>query len=151
MKKIITNKYFLLTMRILLSLTFIISGIEKISNPEEFAQSIENFRVLPFFSINIFALSLPWLEVLTGILLFFGVKVKENSFVITGMLMVFTLGIILAIFRNLDIDCGCFGTLHAQKVGLLKVIENLALIIFSILVFLYHPKNFISIEADNLK
>ncbi len=65
--------------------------------------------------------------------------------------MVFTLGVILAIFRNLDIDCGCFGTLHAQKVGLLKIIENLALIIFGILVFLYHPKNFISIEADKLK
>lgn len=149
MKNIIANKYFLFTIRIILSLTFIISGIEKISNPEEFAQSIENFRMLPIFSINIFALFFPWLEVITGILLFFGVRIKENSFLITGMLTVFTIGVIAAIFRNLDIDCGCFGTLHAQKVGLLKVVENLVLIFIGILVFVFHPKYYISIEANN--
>ena len=148
MKRIIANKYFLLIMRIILSLTFIISGIEKISNPEEFAQSIENFRMLPIFSINIFALFFPWLEVLTGILLFFGVRIKENSFLITGMLTIFTIGVIAAVLRNLDIDCGCFGTLHAQKVGLLKIFENIVLISFGILVFLYHPKYFISIEVN---
>ena len=149
MKKVITNKYFLFTLRIILSIIFIISGIEKISNPEEFAQSIENFRMLPIFSINIFAMFFPWLEVITGILLFFGVKIKENSFLITGMLGVFTIGVIAAVLRNLDIDCGCFGTLHAQKIGLLKIFENILLIFSVILVYLFHPKYFLSVESEN--
>jgi uncharacterized membrane protein YphA (DoxX/SURF4 family) len=49
MMAIINNKYLNLILRIILGLIFIFSGVEKISNPVEFAQSIENYRLLPIF------------------------------------------------------------------------------------------------------
>ena len=128
MMTILNNKYFNLILRIILGSIFIISGVEKISNPAEFAQTIENYRLLPISSINIFALILPWIELISGMFLLFGIKNKENSLIITTMMIVFTSAVVIAVLRNLDIDCGCFGTLTAQKVGLRKVIENIVLI-----------------------
>lgn len=135
MMAIINNKYLNQILRIILGLIFIFSGVEKISNPAEFAQSIENYRLLPIISINLIAIILPWLELISGMLLLFGIKSKENSIIITSMMIVFTSAVIIAIFRNLDIDCGCFGTLAAQKVGFRKVIENIVLISIGFIIF----------------
>lgn len=129
--------YLLAISRIYLALVFLIGGLDKINDLSGFAQSIENYRILPIYSINIFAIIIPWLEVITGFLLLIGLFIKENSAIILGLLFIFTTAVIIAIFRNLDIDCGCMGTSDGQKVGLLKVAENTLLIIFSILSFKY--------------
>ncbi|MBL1211920.1 MAG: DoxX family membrane protein [Ignavibacteriae bacterium] len=144
---LLKNTYFLLIIRIILSIVFIISGIEKIANPSEFAQSIENYRLLPIFSINIFAIFLPWLELIAGMLLLFGIKIRENSMLITSLMMLFTTAVIIAIFRNLDIDCGCFGTLAAQKVGFRKVLENSVLICIGFILLFSKVQS--SIELKN--
>lgn len=129
--------YLLAISRIYLALFFLIGGLDKINDLSGFAQSIENYRILPIYSINIFAIIIPWLEVITGFLLLIGLFIKENSAIILVLLFIFTTAVIIAIFRNLDIDCGCMGTSDGQKVGLLKVVENTLLIIFSILSFKY--------------
>lgn len=129
--------YLLAISRIYLALVFLIGGLDKINDLSGFAQSIENYRILPIYSINIFAIIIPWLEVITGFLLLIGLFIKENSAIILVLLFIFTTAVIIAIFRNLDIDCGCMGTSDGQKVGLLKIAENTLLIIFSILSFKY--------------
>lgn len=129
--------YLLAISRIYLALVFLIGGLDKINNLAVFAQSIENYRILPIYTINIFAIIIPWIEVLAGFLLLIGLFIKENSAIIFSMLFIFTTAIIIAIFRNLDIDCGCMGTSDGQKVELFKVVENILLIIFSLLSFKY--------------
>ncbi len=131
MKSIFTNKYLLIVSRFVLGFIFIYAGIEKIADPDGFAVSITNYRILPVAIVNIFAISLPWLELFCGILLIFGVSVKENSFIFGSLMVIFTAMIFIAVLRGLDIDCGCFGTGDAQKVGLRKIIENLILIVLS--------------------
>ncbi len=130
------NKYFLLLSRIIIALVFIFAGIEKISNPESFAVSIENYRLFPIFSINIFALIVPWIEVFAGVLLLFNSYVKESSFLINSLLVFFIAIIIVAIIRGLDIECGCFGTMDAQKAGFSKIAENITLLILGINVYI---------------
>jgi putative oxidoreductase len=47
-------------------------------------KSINNYKLLPFPLVNIAAIILPWIEVVAGILLIFGIVVKENaSFIIS--------------------------------------------------------------------
>ncbi|MBU2494817.1 MAG: DoxX family membrane protein [Bacteroidetes bacterium] len=145
MKDILRNKYLLLVSRIILALIFVFAGIEKISNPEQFAVSISNYRIFPVISLNIIAITLPWLEVITGVLLLFGVAVKENSAVIGTLMILFTVFVFTAMLRGLDIDCGCFATSDGQKVGLIKILENIGLILLSIHVYFFHHKLF-SIE-----
>ena len=131
-KKIIIDYLIALT-RIYLALVFILSGFDKISNLAAFATSIENYDILPIHIINLIAIVIPWIEVITGGLLLLGFYIKENSIIIATLLTVFTLAVLSAVLRNLDIDCGCQGTFDGQKVGMLKIIENVSLIIVSIL------------------
>ncbi len=133
--KILSNKYLIIFSQILLGAIFIFAGLEKIKNPELFAIEIENYRLFPIALINIIAITLPFLELFTGILLLFGVFPKENAFVITLLLAIFTLMVLIAIIRGLDINCGCFGTAHAEKVGAVKIIQNVILIFIGTIIY----------------
>ena len=126
-------EYAIALTRIYLAIVFILSGLDKINDLNTFAQSIENYRILPIGIVNIIAIVIPWIELIAGVLLLLGFYIKENSTIILSLLVLFTLSVISAILRNLDIDCGCQGTYEGQKVGILKIIENGALIIVAIL------------------
>jgi len=132
MKIILSNKYLLLISRIILGFIFIYAGMEKISDPDGFTRTINNYGLLPFSFINITALILPWIEVTSGILLLFGVTVKENAFIISVMLGIFIIAISISLFKGLNIDCGCFGTAGGSKVGILKLGENVLLILLGL-------------------
>lgn len=141
MKSILANKYLILFSRFILGFIFVYAAVEKIADPDGFAVSISNYRILPVAMVNIFAIALPWLELITGILLIYGICTKENSFIIGNLMLVFTIMIMIAVLRGLDIDCGCFGTGDAQKVGLIKIIENLILLIVSFNLFKVSKKS----------
>lgn len=138
----LNNKYVLLFVRLFLSFIFIYSGIVKISDLQGFSISVYNYRLLPDFLINFVAVILPWIEVCAGILLLFGISVKENTFIILGMISIFTLAIGISMIRGLDIDCGCFGTDDGTRVGIQKLIENIFLIILSAYLFIYSSDYF---------
>ncbi len=133
MKRMLHNEYFLLILRLTVASVFIFAGIEKIADPSSFSVSIDNYRLFPDFSINIIAVFLPWLEVFAGILMLFGISVKETALVFNFLLILFIAIVISALARGLNIDCGCFGTAAAQKVGLTKIFENILLLAAGIL------------------
>jgi putative oxidoreductase len=145
MNKLFSNKYLLFIIRIILGFIFIYAGAEKISNPESFAISITNYRLLPITIINFFAITLPWIELVAGILIVFGISVKENSAIIFSMLLVFTLAIVISLFRGLSIDCGCFG--KGTQIGLLKLGENTLMIIGSFILMVF-GSNIFRLKSD---
>lgn len=148
MTKILKNKYLVTIFRVLFATIFIFAGIEKIADPESFAVSIENYRLVPIWSVNFFAILIPWIEVVAGILLLFGYQIKDNMILLNGLLIIFTIMIIIAVLRGLDINCGCFGTKHAQKVGLYKIIENCITIAIGFIVY-YFPNNSFKFLKDD--
>jgi putative oxidoreductase len=129
--------YIIAIARIYLALVFILSGLDKINNLAGFAESIENYRILPEQIINIVAIIIPWLELIAGALLLMGYYIKENSLISLALLVVFTFAVFSAVLRNLNIDCGCFGTFNGQKVGMLKISENIILIIIALISIKY--------------
>jgi uncharacterized membrane protein YphA (DoxX/SURF4 family) len=137
MDKVISNIYFLFILRIFLALIFIFAGIEKIGNPINFSIAISNYKLFPLTIINFSAVVIPWIEIISGILLMFGVSVKENAVIITSLLFIFTILIIISLFRGLNIDCGCFGTVLGSRIGLMKVGENILQIISGLLLIKY--------------
>jgi len=140
--------YAIAIIRIYLALYFVISGLDKISDLTGFAQSIENYKIMPLYVVNIIAIVVPWIEVIAGGLLLLGIYIKENSTIIFSLLIVFTLAVISAVLRNLDINCGCQGTNGGQKVGILKIIENIALIIVAFLSIKF-PKQVLTFVKQN--
>lgn len=140
----LNNKYLLFAFRIILGLFFVFSSIDKMIDPESFAVNIENYRFFPILIINIIAISLPWIELVVGLLLVLGVSVKENSFIINCLLIFFNIVVVIALIRGLDIDCGCFGSAYSQKIGFLKLFENFVLLFLGILLQI-HSSNFLTI------
>lgn len=132
MKKIFFNNYFLLASRIILGMIFIFSGAEKISGSAAFAEAVSNYRMFPLVVVNLTAVVIPWLELISGLLLVFGIATKENGYIILFLLVIFNILIFIALARGLNIDCGCFGTARAEQIGISKILENLILTVIGI-------------------
>lgn len=140
MNKIFSNQYFLLLGRIFIATVFIYAGAEKISDPAGFSQSIYNYRLIPNEIVNLLAISLPWIELISGILLFFGISVRENSAIIGTLLLVFIIAVAISMLRGLDIDCGCF--VKGSPVGWKKIGENLLMTIICLALLVFDSKLF---------
>jgi uncharacterized membrane protein YphA (DoxX/SURF4 family) len=140
MHNLFSNKYLLYATRIVLGLIFVFAGAEKIADPKSFAISISNYRLLPILTINFFAITLPWIELVAGILLILGISVKENSSILFSMLLVFTIAITISLLRGLSIDCGCYG--KGSQIGLFKIGENTLMLIGFILLMIFDSNLF---------
>jgi uncharacterized membrane protein YphA (DoxX/SURF4 family) len=148
MNNLLSNKYLLFLFRIIVGFVFIYAGILKISDPAGFSDAISNYDLLPLSFVNFFAITLPWIEVVAGLFLFFGISVKENSIIISVMLIVFILAIAISLGRGLNIECGCFGTTSGTKVGTIKLVENIILLTFSFLLTKFNTV-FLTLNSHN--
>ncbi len=128
MERILLHSYALLASRIILGIVFLWAAIIKIADPPGFASDIHNYRLLPIWSENIVALLLPWVELLVGLSLVTGYYIKGGALLSMVMMVVFTLALITAMARGLDISCGCFGHTDPEDANLwLDMIRDIAL------------------------
>ena len=114
-------------LRLVVGGVFVVAGAMKIWNPGGFANDVANYRLLPDALINLVAITLPAVEVLAGGLLMAGIWKKPSALLITGLMAVFLAGIAQAVYRHLDIRCGCFSTSEARHVGLTTLAEDFGL------------------------
>ncbi len=94
---------------------FLISGVGKIIAPEEFAEEIRAYEMLPVVMTNGLAYILPWVELLAGLLLVICVWRKEARLIIAVMLVVFTVAKAYTYAQGKQIDCGCGGSIVFLK------------------------------------
>ena len=120
-------KWFNLILRLLVGGVFVVAGAMKVWNPASFATDIANYRLLPDALVNLVAITLPAIEVLAGGLLMAGIWKKPSALLITGLMAMFLVGIAQAVYRHLDIRCGCFSTIEARHVGMTALLEDFAL------------------------
>lgn len=115
---VLDHKGFQLLVRLALGGVFIYASVTKIYAPDKFALAISNYRLLPHELIHLAAITVPWVEVVTGLLLILGVWPRANALILLGLTTVFLFMISSALARGLNIECGCFGTVGGRKVGL---------------------------------
>ena len=84
-----------------------------LANPTEFASDIDNFKILPWPVSVALAFYLPWLEIFCALGLVFRFLYRGALSILTASIVLFTLAIVAAKVRGLDITCGCFG--HASQ------------------------------------
>jgi uncharacterized membrane protein YphA (DoxX/SURF4 family) len=88
-------------------------GQLSLASPAEFASGIDNFKLLPWPVSVALAFYLPWLEIFCALALVFRFFYRGALSILSASIVVFTLAIIAAKVRGLDITCGCFG--HASQ------------------------------------
>jgi len=114
--------------RLIIGALFAAAALAKIGDPGSFAAQLHNFRLLPIALENLVAVTLPWIELVAALALIFGVRARAGAALATAMLAVFTVAVLSALARDLDIECGCFGTNDATRVGWVKVTQNLGMV-----------------------
>ena len=97
-------------LRVLLGAVFIYAAYSKLRQPWLlFALSIDSYQLLPEWAVYALARTLPWIELVLGVLLAAGVWLRQVSSVAAATLTLFFAVMIVSYFRGAGIDCGCFG------------------------------------------
>ena len=96
---------------------FLYAGINKAFDPASFAENIDNYRIVPWKAAVVVANYLPWLEIVCGICTVIQRMYLGALAILTGLSIIFILALISAIFRGLNITCGCFGQQGAHTPG----------------------------------
>jgi putative oxidoreductase len=120
-----SSSYGLWILRLLVGGGFVIAGALKIAAPGEFAIAVGNYRLLPGGLINVTAILVPWVEVVTGLFILTGIWLRTASLIIVCMTALFAGVIISALARGLNIECGCFGTVGGRHIGLVNLAIDL--------------------------
>ncbi len=121
--------------RVILAAVFIFAAIGKIQRPEEFASAIAGFRILPMPLVNIAAITMPWVELLTGIAVLIPAFIQSSALIMVAMNAAFITAALLAIARGLDIECGCFSLSRAHEtVGWWLVVRDVVFLAMCLIV-----------------
>jgi uncharacterized membrane protein YphA (DoxX/SURF4 family) len=101
--------------RLYLGAVFLLACIHKLGQPEVFALDIATYQFLPLVFINAFALLLPMVELVVGVMLVVGFRTRAASFLIVWMMIAFMIGLSNALHLGLDMSCGCFASSAASE------------------------------------
>jgi putative oxidoreductase len=104
------------------------AALAKLGDIPGLARDIHHYRLVPLAGENLLAIVLPWIELAAAVSLLLGIRARAGSLVAAGLMVVLTAAVALAIARGLNIECGCFGTAGAGRVGIAKLLENLAIL-----------------------
>ena len=96
--------------RIILGIIFIYASYEKILDPVGFSKNIHNYHITPIAIENLAALIIPWLELIIGVFLIFGLFLEGTTSITIALLIFFIFILSQAVFRGIDVHCGCFKT-----------------------------------------
>jgi len=109
----------LLVLRIVLGAVFVYAAWVKLFGPhlwplhlepwELFALAISSYDILPLKMVELVARTLPWIELLVGLMLLAGRGLRISSTVISLLLLVFFSLMVKAFAQGKEISCGCFG------------------------------------------
>jgi uncharacterized membrane protein YphA (DoxX/SURF4 family) len=118
LRQIVFHRVFGVLVRLALGGVLVYSGAVKLPHTADFAVQIVGFRLLPAQASQILAVTLPWVELLTGLLLICGVWARAAAGVSAGLFLMFGVAVVTALARGLDIECGCFGTESGAHAGM---------------------------------
>lgn len=116
-------------LRCILGLSLLLSSLPKLSNPYEFFANVCGYELLGPKGVLIVATVLPWLELLVGIALLTNICVGGALVASVTMGAVFTVAQASALYRGLEISCGCFSQSDASKISYATLLRAVMLLL----------------------
>jgi putative oxidoreductase len=108
------HRFIALAVRLYLGWLFLSACWHKIAHPAGFALDVATYQLLPLGAVNVFAIILPWLELLVGLLLIIGCRVRAAALLVVLMMLSFIVALLWALHLGLDMSCGCFASQAAS-------------------------------------
>jgi len=110
---------------------FLWSSLPKIHQPYDFLSSVYNYELVGPKLGMLVAMVLPWLELLAGVCLVGGIFVSGALLTCIGMSAMFTFVIASALYRGLEISCGCFSSSDAGVISYWTLIRACVILLLS--------------------
>lgn len=104
------HAYLLLIARLYLGWVFLVACWHKIAHPEAFALDVATYQLLPRFLVHAFAIYVPWLELLVGVCVVVGCRVRAAALLMAMLMLSFIVALMWALHLGLDMSCGCFAS-----------------------------------------
>lgn len=130
------NPYTAVACRLFLGISFIVASMSKIPYPAEFAENVAGFQMVPLWGVNLWALFMPWAELVTGLFLILGIRTRAAATIISGLLVIFVVGLVINLVKGTPINCGCFESV-GEPIGWALVIRDVAMLILAGQIILY--------------
>jgi uncharacterized membrane protein YphA (DoxX/SURF4 family) len=115
---------------------FVAASLHKIAAPGAFAVDVATYDILPLATVNLVAITLPWVELLAGAMLLVGWRLRAAAVMVAAMMVAFLAALVVALVRGLDMSCGCFASQGAVEdpIGWWTVLRDLAWLALTALV-----------------
>lgn len=143
--KIELKKYSFEILRLILAFIFILSALEKFKSLESFALNVDVYQIFPAIVVNLIVVIIPWLELFIGFGLLFKFKLRANLLLYLILMIGFTILVVIAMIKGLDIECGCFGE-SSTRVGVQKIVENMIIILGNLILIRFCKTQELNIE-----
>src|SRR5947207_5459117 len=115
LSKALADPWLTIRVQLALGIFFVAASLPKLVDPPSFAHMIYNYRIVPGALVNLMALTMPWIELLSGLALILGIWKDAARTIIAALLLIFIVAISVNLARNTAIDCGCFDVTAAGK------------------------------------
>lgn len=125
---------FSVLVRVGLGCLFLYSALPKVRQPYDFLGDVYAYEIVgPTLGV-VMAMTLPWLELLTGICLLGGIFISGALLVSMGMAAMFTFVISWALYQGLNISCGCFGS-GTETITYVTLIRAVGILLVSLVAY----------------
>ena len=114
-QSIFQSSWLELAARWILGLTFIYASYSKILYPADFAKIIFGYELFPHALINLIAIILPFLELVSGVALICGIYPRSSVLIINMLLAAFIVLLSVNLIRGHEFDCGCFAFRNSES------------------------------------
>jgi uncharacterized membrane protein YphA (DoxX/SURF4 family) len=95
------------------------------ANLSNFGFQVDSYKMLPPAGVNFVSHTLPFAEILLGLLLLVGWRLKIWCPIASLLLLGFLAGVTRAFLLHMDINCGCFAA--PEPVSIKKILEDSAM------------------------
>lgn len=134
-----------LAVRLIAAAIWLVAGSAKLADVTAFKQEVAAYDIPPSSLVEPIAYGLPFIEIGLGIYLVLGLFVRPAAALSLGLMLLFIGVQAQAWARGLSIECGCFGSLSRQTVGLGSILRDVALALPSLLLLMW-PARHLSLD-----
>jgi uncharacterized membrane protein YphA (DoxX/SURF4 family) len=137
LKHLFNNSWIEIVLRWILGITFIYASYYKILCPMDFAEIVYGYNLFPEVLINLIAIILPFVELISGLCLLLGIYPRSAAFIINGLLAAFIFILTINLIRGYEFDCGCFSAETTMSPKMM-VARDVIYLIMGLQVFLFN-------------
>ncbi len=134
------NRYLVLVFRLILAGFFLTSAYGKLVDIERYSvDAVYNFGILPMVLARPFGLIMPFVELLCGLGLLFGILTRLSAVGIALMSFSFFIAKGVVLSQGRSIECGCFGAV-IDTLASVTIFMDIPMVVLALVIIFSVPR-----------